>query len=125
MFEGLKKRFFRALAPVPRVALGEISFALFPQIVQRGGQYYLRYQIQMPPGDQFQARMVPFSRITNDKGYYFFGTPISLPERGHLVESPLSSDGLTNFAKTNAIYWLNPDGREVHLEILMEAEHRP
>ncbi len=125
MFEGLKNMLRRRFTTSPRVQLGEISFAIFPEIVQRGGQYYLRYQIRMPSGNEFQARMVPFAKSTGDKGYYFFGTPISLPERGHMVERPLDNDGLTRFAKNNAVYWLNPDGSEVHLEIRVEAERHP
>ena len=124
MLERLKHIFGEALAPRPQVALGSLSFALFPQIVRRAGRYYLRYQIQVPAG-QFQARQVPFAKKAGDKGYYFFGTPISLPELDHVVASPVDKEGLTEFAEKNAIYWLNPDGSEVHLEVLQEGESQP
>lgn len=109
-----------ALAVSPRVALEEIPFLIFPQIVQRGEQYYLRYQIGVEPGDDMQLRMFPFSRTTREKAYYFFGVSTSFPERGTIVERPLDRDGLTDFARRNAVYWLDPDGSETHIEIKQE-----
>ncbi len=111
-----------ALAPSPRVALGEVAFSIPPHILQRGEQYYLRYQIKADSGNHPPFRMVPLCKTTSEKGYYFFGTPISFPERGSVVERPLDRDGLTNFARKCAIYWLNPDGSEVHLEVTGSGE---
>jgi hypothetical protein len=58
-----------------------------------------------------------------DKAFYFFIAPISQPERGNVIERPLASDGLTEFAQHGAMYWLNPDGSEIPLEIRREAGH--
>ncbi|MFD7712865.1 hypothetical protein [Streptomyces sp. NPDC059786] len=45
---------------------------------------------------------------------------MSQPERGNVIERALAADELTDFARRGAVYWLNPDGTEIPLEIRQE-----
>lgn len=101
----------------PGVALQDVKFSVQPHIVKRGDYYYLRYQIATEPGEVLPLRMVLGSKKGKNKGYYYFSIPISHVERGNLVERPLADDQLEDFARQKAVYWLNPDGSEIPLEI--------
>lgn len=105
------------MSPKPGVALKEVQFAEGPYIVHRGEDFYLHYRVAVNQGGDMTLRMVVDAKRMKDKGYYYFIAPISQPESGHLVERPLASDGLTEFAQRRAVYWLNPDGSEIPLEI--------
>jgi len=106
-----------AIMPDPGVAMKDIDFAEQPIIVQRGEYYYLRYRIALQPGSALPLRRVLCHRRTTDKGYYYFSIPVSHTEWGNTVERPLAMDGFTDLARKDAMYWLNPDGTEVKLEI--------
>ena len=105
------------MLPRPGVALQDVRFAERPHIVHRGNNYYLRYRVAVDQGSELVLRMVVNAKKAKDKGYYYFIAPISQPEKGNVVERPLASDGFTEFAHQRAVYWLNPDGSEVPLEI--------
>jgi len=105
------------MKPNPGVAFQDVEYAERPHIIKRGDSYYLRYRIAMKPGTIPPLRMVLCSRKGHDKGYYYFSVPISHPEPGHVIERSLADDQLTEFARRNAVYWLNPDGSEIHLEV--------
>jgi len=105
------------MQPAPGVALEDVRFAEQPHIVKHGKEYYLRYRIATDPSRPMPLRMVLGSRKTTDKGYYYFSVPISHIEPGNVIQRPLADDGLTEFAQRNAVYWLNPDGSEVPLEV--------
>jgi len=108
----------------PGVALQDVLFEEGPHIVQRGEEdYYLRYRLATGPDERPALRMVVGARKTKDKAFYFFIAPISQPERGNTIERPLASDGVTEFAQHSAVYWLNPDGSEIPLEVRREFEH--
>ena len=106
----------------PGVALQDVQFAEGPYIVHRGENYFLHYRVALDQGSNMSLRMVVDTKKSKDKGYYFFIAPISQPERGNVVERPLASDGLTEFAQRRAVYWLNPDGSQIPLEIKEEPE---
>lgn len=108
----------------PGIALQEVPFVEGPYIVNRGEDFYLHYRIAANNGDEMTLRMVVDAKKGKDKGYYYFIAPISLPEKSNVIERPLSSDGLVEFAQRKAVYWLNPDGSEIPLDIKKEAEHR-
>jgi hypothetical protein len=107
----------------PGVALQEVPFEEGPYILQRGENFYLRYRIALNRGGEMTLRMAVDAREVKDKGYYYFIGPISRPERGNAIERPLALDGLTQFAQKRAVYWLNPDGSEIPLEIKQQPEH--
>lgn len=111
------------MSPGPGVALHDVPFVDGPCIVQRGESYYLRYRIAADRGGDMTLRMVLDAKKGPDKGHYYFIAPISQPERGNVVERPLASDGMTELARRGAVYWLNPDGSEIALEIKKEPEH--
>jgi hypothetical protein len=106
----------------PGVSLQDVRFAERPHIVHRGENYYLRYRVAVDQGNKMTLRMVVDVKKVKDRGYYFFIAPVSQPERGNVVERPLAADGLTEFADRRAVYWLNPDGSEIPLEIKEEPE---
>ncbi|UVO28154.1 hypothetical protein [Bradyrhizobium arachidis] len=108
----------------PGVALQDVPFEEGPYIVQRGENFYLHYRLAAGADERPRPRMVVDSKKAQDKAFYFFIGPISNPERGNVIERPLASDGLMEFARRGALYWLNPDGSEIPLEIRREAEHR-
>lgn len=110
------------MSPKPGVALHDVRFAEGPYIVKRGTDYYLRYRIALDRGGNTPMRLVVDASKGNNKGYYFFIAPATLPERGHVVERSLIADGLGEYARRGAVYWLNPDGSEVLLEIKEEPE---
>lgn len=105
------------MQPNPGVSLQDIQFVERPHIVKRGESYYLRYQIATNIGCVTPLRMVLCSRKRQDKGFYYFSVPISHVEPGHVVERALADDQLDELARRNAVYWLNPDGSEIQLEV--------
>jgi hypothetical protein len=107
---------FKRLAPRPAIPLRPGDFAEQPHIVRKGDDYFLRYRMAIPPGIPPTQRVI-FTRKTADKAYYFFGVPTSHREQGQTVERPLASDTFTEYAKKDAVYWLDPDGTETHLRI--------
>ena len=111
-----------AIIPPAGTALEEVPFKITPHIMKKGSQYYLRYQIAIEEEGHLQLKLVLYSKKTNDRGYYYFGIPMSHSEFGNLVERPLAIDGLVEFAEKDSMYWLNPDGSEIHLEIREETE---
>lgn len=92
-------------------------FAEGPYIVKRADLYYLRYRAALEDGHLSLLRDV-LALKTRDKAYYFFSVPISHPEWGNLKERPLAYDGFAEFARQDAVYWLNPEGSEVKLKII-------
>jgi hypothetical protein len=105
------------MVPNPGVALQDVQFAERPYIAKRDGNFYLHYRLAVENGSSKPFRMVLVGRKGKDKGYYYFSVPISHPEWGNMVERPLALDDFTDFARRNAVYWLNPDGSEIPLEI--------
>lgn len=103
--------------PKPAIALQDIQFAEYPYIIEREENYFLHYRIAINSTQEVPLRRMVYVKKTKDKGYYYFSIPISHPEYGNGEERSLSKDGLTEFARQDAIYWLNPDGSEIHLEI--------
>ena len=108
-----------AMLPEPWVHFKEAPFAEKPRIVRRENAFYLRYRMTLQQAG-VTPRYVLVAKKTADKAYYYLGRPVSHPEYGNLVERPLAFDGLTEFAQRNAVYWLNPDGSEIRLEIHSE-----
>lgn len=106
----------------PGVALQDVLVDEGPYIVQRGENFYLHYRLAAGPDERPALRMVVGAEKTKDKAFYFFIGPISYPERGNTIERPLATDGLTDFARRGAVYWLNPDGSKIPLDIRREAE---
>jgi hypothetical protein len=106
----------------PGVALDDVRFAEGPHIVKRGTDYYLRYRIALGSSGNTPMRLVVDASKGNNRGYYFFIAPATLPERSNVVERSLAADGLSEYARRGAVYWLNPDGSEVLLEIKEEPE---
>lgn len=101
----------------PGVVLQDVLVDEGPYIVQRGENFYLRYRLVAGPNDRPTLRMMVGADKTKDKAFYFFTGPTSFPELGNTIERPLGSDGLTDFARRGAVYWLNPDGSEIPLDI--------
>ena len=112
------------MLPEPRVALEEAPFAEKPRIVRRQDDFFLRYRIVVKQG-QLTPKLVLVSKKTSDKAYYYFGGPVSHEETGVQVNRPLAFDGFTDLARRNALYWLDPDGSETHLEIRAEPDRAP
>lgn len=108
------------MLPKPGVALQEVQFEEGPYIVRRGENFYLHYRIALDRGGEMNMRMGVGAKKVKNKGYYYFIAPVSQPERGNVIERPLAIDELTEFAQRRAIYWLNPDGSEIYLEIKEE-----
>jgi hypothetical protein len=104
----------------PDLSLNDKHFAERPFIMKRDDRYYLHYRMALEK-EHVNLRMVLWTKKTKDKAYYYFSGPISHPEWGGIVERPLAYDEFTEFARRNAVYFLNPDGSEVKLEI-REAE---
>ena len=103
-----------AFAKQPGSNLGDTRFKVFPHILKEGESYFLCYQIAMKPIKPLVK--VLYSKIHEGKAYYFFSVPISHEEYGALVKRNVSEDGFTTYAKNGAVYWLNKDGTETHLE---------
>lgn len=107
---------FKTPLPKPGIAFDDIHFAEKPRIVQRGNDYFLIYRIAVDDDAPPLARAL-CAKIENGKGYYYFSIPVSHVENGARVEHALAVDGFTDVARCNAVYWLNPDGSEIPLEI--------
>lgn len=100
----------------------DVLFEEGPYIVQRGENFYLHYRLSAGAKNRPALRMVVDAKKKTDKAFYYFIAPISQPERGNVIERPLDSDGLTEFARRNAVYWLNPNGSEMPLDIRQEVD---
>ncbi|WP_437954361.1 hypothetical protein WME76_22455 [Sorangium sp. So ce119] len=105
--------------PRPAVPLRYFDYIEPPHIVRRGAEYFLRYQIDA------RGRMVnfhpPHVRTTPAKAHYYFGVPVSANDPGDVHERSLARDGITDYARRDAVYWLDPNGTETHLEIVDET----
>lgn len=108
----------------PRIALQDVPFDEGPYIVRRGEDFYLSYRLAAGPDERPNLRMIVGSKKVKDKAFYFFIGRVSFPERGNAIERPLTSDGLSEFARRDAVYWLNPDGSEIPLDIRLGVEER-
>ena len=113
-----------AMKPSPGAPLHAVRFAQRPHIVQRGDAFFLRYQIDAKPGDLTMV-VVLVAKKTPTKAFYYFSSPISHQEKGRPVDRPLEKDGFTDYARRDAVYWLDPDGTETHLEIRREDAPGP
>ena len=110
-----------ATLPRPGVSLRDARFAEEPYIVKRGPHYYLHYRMALDDrGMALRRVLVPSDN--GDRAYYYLTCFISHPEWGGVVERPLAHDGFTEFARQDAVYWLDPDGTETKLQIMEVAE---
>jgi hypothetical protein len=109
-----------ASIPQPGSSLSDVEFAVFPYISHHDEQYFLKYQLKPTDQQNLQLLRVVYSRITNDKAYYFFSGAISHPEKGRMIERPLSEDKAGAFAARGAVYWLDNDGTETRLKVVEE-----
>jgi len=113
------------LSPKDGAFFQDVRFAEKPFIVKRGENYYFHYRMNI---DEYHrqyhrlpSRQILGTKKTKDKAYYFFSrVSVSSPEFGNVKESPLAFDGFIEFAKKNAVFYLNPDGTEIQLEIVEE-----
>lgn len=106
-----------ASLPKPGSSLDDIEFSIFPHIVKSNGKYFLQYQISLKENGKPHLVRVVYSDIIEGKAYYYFSAPISHFEKGQIIERSLEKDGLTDFAKLGAVYWLNKDKTEIKLKI--------
>jgi hypothetical protein len=105
-------------APRPGSALHEVEFVERPHILRRGDEFFLRYRVEALEQPPRMTERVVFARKTSDKAFYYFSVPTSSRmEWGVVVERPLATDGFTDHARRNAVYWLDPDGSETQLDI--------
>ena len=68
--------------------------------------------------DNLNFRKVIMAKKDHDKGYYYFIGPISSSEYGNTIERPLAFDDFIDYAKSDSIYWLDPDGNETKIRII-------
>lgn len=102
----------------PGVPLRSVSFHESPHIILRGNEYFLRYRIAAPKQAPFLMRRLVYARKTPERAFYYFSVPTSNAfERDTLVERPLAPDGFTDYARRDAVYWLDPDGTETHIPL--------
>ena len=106
---------------MPCCSLNDISFLIAPHIITKDGNYFLEYQIAVH-SDKIEQRLQVGSFIRDEEAYYFFIGKTSYRELGNVVLIPLSQDNVTDFARKNAVYWLNADKSEVKLKI---SENKP
>lgn len=106
-----------ARKPKPLQSLDDFKFSVYPHIVSRDGEYFLQYQIDVSNKEDLALRFPVWHSTASGKVYYYFTVALSLPEPGNLREYPLEADGLTEFAKRDAVYWLNKDYSENKLRI--------
>lgn len=107
----------------PSLPLDHFDFVEAPHIVRRGDEYFLRYQVATG-GRMVQVHPV-FARRTEHKAYYFFRGSVSATESGQPRELPLGRDHFAEHAQRDAVYWLDPDGTETHLQITDEPSPPP
>jgi hypothetical protein len=60
----------------------------------------------------------------NGRAYYYLYGPVSFPETGRVYERPLAFDDAENDAKSENIYWLDGNGAEFKLPIVVEGESK-
>ncbi len=99
-------------SPPPDIALKDVHFAEPPYIVKRGKYYFLHYRIALQDVPSFSGK-VSWVKKPGEKAYFYFMT-VSHIELGEIKEIPLPD---IEFARRDAVYWLNPDKSEVHLEV--------
>ena len=104
---------------MPCCSINDVSFLITPYIIKKDGNYFLKYQISVH-SDRIEQRLQVGSFIRDEKAYYYFIGKTSYRELGNVVLRPLSQDNAIDFAKKNAIYWLNSDKSEVKLKIAEE-----
>ena len=111
----------------PAHALQDVPVVEGPYIVHRGGDdYYLRIRIdhhQRIGGKhaRLNSDVEVDSTTANGRGYVFFSViRSSTHNEGCMIERHLGAIGMLEFAKRNSVYWLNPDGSTVLLEIREE-----
>ena len=102
--------------PDPTIAYEDILFAVPPVIIKRDENYYLKYRMRVL--DNLNFRKVIMAKKDHDKGYYYFIGPISNSEYGNTIERPLAFDDFIDYAKSDSIYWLEPDGNETKIRII-------
>jgi hypothetical protein len=104
--------------PIARVALNEVRFITSPYISYQDGSYFLNYQVDLRDD---RLRLVIDSRVSDDKGYYFFIGRTSFPEYDLLVSRPIPPGSeMEKFARQDAIFWMNPDKTLVKLQVKQE-----
>ncbi len=104
----------------PASSLGDVEFAVFPHIVNRKGEYYLIYKIDVSTHKRISTSRPVYAKTINGKAYYYFSKAINHTESGALKVRPLELDGFTEFAGKDEVYWLNKDSSEVKLLIVWE-----
>jgi hypothetical protein len=106
-------------SPKSLVSLRDGDLAEGPVIIQRGDDSYLRYR---PAQKSLIVTLVLEVKKTSDAGYYFFSIS-SKPGFDKVVERPLVSDGLEQFARRGQIFWLEPDGTKYKILVQREDQH--
>ncbi len=101
----------------PGIELRDVAFTVFPHIEVADSSTYLSYQITIPQ-NHIENRPQVMGRRINERYYVFFLGRTSFREYGNLKRIPLN--GLYDQpipANLQEVYWLNPDGTEVPLEV--------
>lgn len=104
----------------PSSSLGDVQFDIFPHIVNRKGEYYLEYKVDVSKNKRIISARPVYAKINNNKAYYYFSKSINVTELGELKVRPLELDGFTEYAGKDEVYWLNKDSSEVKLLIVWE-----
>lgn len=104
----------------PSSSLGDMQFDIFPHIVNKKGEYYLIYKVDVSKDKRITIARPVYSKIHDGKAYYYFGKALRLTESGELKERPLELDGFTEYAGKDEVYWLNKDSTEVKLMVVWE-----
>jgi hypothetical protein len=102
----------------PQHYLDEYNFVIFPHIIKKGDIYYLHYQLKSTKKNGAPTLLTGVGhKIIGTKAYYYFSVVTSVSDSGKIIEKSLENDGFIEYAKKKSIYWLNPDGSEVKLQI--------
>jgi hypothetical protein len=103
-------------------ALHSVSFVEPPRVVRRGDEFLLCYRMAVSDRPPYPTLRFVHAWKNPDKAFYYFTVPTSSRrEWGELVERPLADDGFTEHAQRNAVYWLDPDGKETQLAITTDG----
>ena len=89
-----------------------------PKMVTRDGRYFFRFRYSEHPDSRFAFFMMAWSTIRNDKLIFYIPVTTSSGNcKGRLQFEEIVSQDKLSLAKKGSVYWMEPDGTLIPLEI--------
>ena len=101
--------------PEPNAPLSAFTYIKSPQVEEDGGTFYLRYEFRLACHRPYLG--ISFYRTPKKVLYYFWGARSGTHPCGEMSRSLMDDDNV-EYARNDAVYWIDPDGHETHLKVI-------